>query len=1314
MKKNIPYLYLFIIIINLALFSTTNEKKNLKNYLHNIKNHNFSKEASISYEPFQKRAKRVNNTLFNKRRLADSTTTVTIMINGPKENAQIIGDGFNSPNHVYLNDNTDDLGSINTINLEQEGPNKIVMVWDSQIKNCKSMFSGCSSIISIDLSEFDVSLVTTMNEMFVNCSNLTSLNLGNFVTSGCKNMNSMFKNCYSLQSIDLSTFVTNIVTNMNGMFSGCSSLASLDLSTLNTNKVANMNGMFSGCSSLTCLDLRNFDTSSLKYMEKIFSDCKALSTIDISSFNTISIKSMNSIFINCSSLVNIDLSNFDTSSVTIMNGMFRGCSSLQSINFPNINTTSVHNMNDMFYGCSSLSSLDILTKFDTSSVTTMNSMFKECSSLTSLDLSSFETNLLGNVEMMFFGCSSLKSLDLSNFNTPSLKTMDHIFNGCQALTSLDISHFNTTLVKNMGYLFRNCNNIKTIDVSSFDTTSVTSMLAMFYGCSSLTSLNLSNYDTSNVKSMNNMFMDCIKLQFLNLSNFNMTKASVRDMFSNCPDLNKIDLTDFIGGDWDVIFKDINLTSINIINRTNMLQIDEEKIIPINGYNDVHIEEIKDNLDDLIIGKDPEMTYKITGSDFQIYIKPVNTYVEDASVNIYFAECEKKLKENNPSSEFTIMQLNLKNNNTNCLVDQVEYKIYDQNQQSVDLSVCKDVDIKIEYKLQDTSSINLVKVKDFQDQGIDVFNINDSFFNDICYPYTDGDSDSDMILSDRVSDVYQNYSICGDNCQYDSFNVEKQTANCNCKIKNEINIEIDKGNFETSIESAFLDSNFGVIKCYNLVFSAKGKLNNYGFWIFGLLILAQIPSYVLLFINGINPIKTYILNEMNNKGYSIEENNSEKEKEKEINIQKLGSNKHMITMLKETIDNEGVNNSAPPKRRKSKTKRFSKQSKTLLKSIKEDSDANSKKNSFGNEKEPGQYQIQMKKDFNEGVEKIPDRKKSMKNLNLNFKFGKNLSKTDLVTIINEPQEKKKKRFKKRRVSQISNIITTNERLNEKDNIDNESKKENNSNNSIKFVKADQEFPLILINANNSEKKEIMKSNHKLNIYNYDEAILYEQRSYFRIFFIYLISKDNLLNLIFFNPPLILRPLRICLFIFNYACDLALNALFYLSDNISDKYHYSGANRLFFSLINNMTKAIVSTIVGFILLLIFESLSNSSNNIVKIFRTQDNLLKKDKNYKVSDETKIKISNELKKILKCLKIKIICFSVFELIFILFFFYYVTAFCQVYKNTQVSWLLDSLSSYIISFFITLALSLIFALLYKISVRYKINIIYKISLLVY
>ncbi len=297
--------------------------------------------------------------------------------------------------------------------------------------------------------------------------------------------------------------------------------------------------------------------------------------------------------------------------------------------------------------------------------------------------------------------------------------------------------------------------------------------------------------------------------------------------------------------------------------------------------------------------------------------------------------------------------------------------------------------------------------------------------------------------------------------------------------------------------------------------------------------------------------------------------------------------------------------------------------------------------------------------------------------------------------------------------LHNFNTISIKGSERKNLNEIDEKENDKD-IIKNKKNDREFPLILINANNSGKKEILKSNHKLNIYNYEEAIAYEKRSFFRIFFIFLISKDNLLNIIFFNPPLELKPLRICIFIFNYAIDLALNALFYLSKNISDKYHYTGPNRIFFSLINNLTKSIASTIVGYILLFIFTSLSQSRDTIIKIFRTQDNLLKKDKTYKVDDETKIKISNEIEKILKCLKIKIICFVIFELLLSLFFFYYVTAFCHVYKSTQTSWLLDSLSSYIISFFITLILSLILAMLYKLSVNYKINILYKISLLVY
>ena len=223
-------------------------------------------------------------------------------------------------------------------------------------------------------------------------------------------------------------------------------------------------------------------------------------------------------------------------------------------------------------------------------------------------------------------------------------------------------------------------------------------------------------------------------------------------------------------------------------------------------------------------------------------------------------------------------MNIKNNNKNCLVDQVEYKIYDENKQTVDLSICNDVNIKIEYKITNSSLLNLEQITNFNKKGIDVFNINDTFFNDICYPYTDDDSNSDMILSDRVSDIYQNFSICGDNCEYDSFNIDKVVANCNCKIKNEINEEVKEGNFETSIESAFLDSNFGVIKCIKLVFSFEGKLKNAGFWIFGILTIFHTPTYLLYFINGINPLKSYIRNEMNSKGYEVKHSNIKKENE----------------------------------------------------------------------------------------------------------------------------------------------------------------------------------------------------------------------------------------------------------------------------------------------------------------------------------------------------------------------------------------------------------------------------------------------------
>ena len=60
----------------------------------------------------------------------------------------------------------------------------------------------------------------------------------------------MFSGSSSLRSIDLSSFNNTNVNNMRCMFSESSSLKSIDLSSFNNTNVNNMRCMFHGCFSL--------------------------------------------------------------------------------------------------------------------------------------------------------------------------------------------------------------------------------------------------------------------------------------------------------------------------------------------------------------------------------------------------------------------------------------------------------------------------------------------------------------------------------------------------------------------------------------------------------------------------------------------------------------------------------------------------------------------------------------------------------------------------------------------------------------------------------------------------------------------------------------------------------------------------------------------------------------------------------------------------------------------------------------------------------------------------------------------------------
>ena len=127
---------------------------------------------------------------------------------------------------------------------------------------CQNWFYSMRKLTSITGIEYlNTSEVTSMSYMFYNCSSLTSLDVTNFDTSNVTGMSYMFYDCSSLTSLDVTKFNTSNVTGMSGMFMGCSSLTSLDVTKFNTSNVTTMSDMFQGCSSLTSLDLRNFNTS---------------------------------------------------------------------------------------------------------------------------------------------------------------------------------------------------------------------------------------------------------------------------------------------------------------------------------------------------------------------------------------------------------------------------------------------------------------------------------------------------------------------------------------------------------------------------------------------------------------------------------------------------------------------------------------------------------------------------------------------------------------------------------------------------------------------------------------------------------------------------------------------------------------------------------------------------------------------------------------------------------------------------------------------------------------------------------------------
>ena len=233
-------------------------------------------------------------------------------------------------------------------------------------------------------------------------------------------------------------------------------------------------------------------------------------------------------------------------------------------------------------------------------------------------------------------------------------------------------------------------------------------------------------------------------------------------------------------------------------------------------------------------------------------------------SFYVLNIESKKNESEKSEE--------KIDNTFNLGKEVQIEIYDKLGNKLDLSICKQ-DIKVMKYIGDVKELNIDSAMSFSEQGIDIFNANDDFFNDICQDFGNING-KDIIINDRRNDIYQNAKFCQKGCSYSGIDYEIMAANCICNSSklqitsdnNSTNNE-NKNNEEEivsfkslskSIIANLFDFNIDVIKCYKLVFNIKKLYKNIGFYCTVVMFILQIIFLIVYLLKRLKPLKLYML------------------------------------------------------------------------------------------------------------------------------------------------------------------------------------------------------------------------------------------------------------------------------------------------------------------------------------------------------------------------------------------------------------------------------------------------------------------------
>ncbi|WP_162257426.1 BspA family leucine-rich repeat surface protein [Levilactobacillus senmaizukei] len=233
--------------------------------------------------------------------------------------------------------------------------------------------------------------------LFQNWFNITEYDgLENVDASNVVMMNNMFSGNTSLKSIDLSSWDMSNVTSMTSMFSGGyndgTGLKTMQLQSVKlgstTGKVTDMSMMFSGDQDLSDVDAADWNVDSLQSADALFRET-AIGSLDLSGWNTSKLTSMNSTFAEMPNVTSINVADWDTSKVNNLVQAFQGDPKLSDLDVSKWDVSSSKQFGSLFDGDASLATID-LSNWHPMPIAYMIWAFRNNSALTKLDLSNFD------------------------------------------------------------------------------------------------------------------------------------------------------------------------------------------------------------------------------------------------------------------------------------------------------------------------------------------------------------------------------------------------------------------------------------------------------------------------------------------------------------------------------------------------------------------------------------------------------------------------------------------------------------------------------------------------------------------------------------------------------------------------------------------------------------------------------------------------------------------------------------------------------------------------------------------------------------